>query len=111
MSRNSDLLGWWKVHSKDFPTLGRTARQFLVVPATTADVERAFSKLEQEKPMRLPALKDTTRLTELLANVAEQQEQREDFKDIHDDEWCLEWLKSRGTVEPPAENDGNRQGG
>ncbi|KAK3253434.1 Methyl-CpG-binding domain-containing protein 9 [Cymbomonas tetramitiformis] len=57
----------------------------------------------QEKPMRLPALKDTTRLVELIASVAQQQEQREDFKDIHDDEWCLRWLKSRGTVEPPAE--------
>ncbi|KAK3240387.1 Methyl-CpG-binding domain-containing protein 9 [Cymbomonas tetramitiformis] len=57
----------------------------------------------QEKPMRLPALKDTTRLVELVASVAQQQEQREDFKDIHDDEWCRRWLKSRGTAEPPVE--------
>ncbi|KAK3279993.1 hypothetical protein CYMTET_12151 [Cymbomonas tetramitiformis] len=44
----------------------------------------------QEKPMRLPALKDTTRFVELIASVAQQQEQREDFKDIHDDEWLIE---------------------
>ncbi|KAK3287766.1 hypothetical protein CYMTET_4720 [Cymbomonas tetramitiformis] len=43
--RDSDLLAWWKVHSKDFPNVGRMARQFLAVPATTAGVERAFSKV------------------------------------------------------------------
>eukprot|EP00854_Cymbomonas_tetramitiformis_P034404 gene34404-biopygen28830 len=34
-----------------------------------------------------------------MANVAFQDVQREDHKDIHDDEWILSWLKSKGTVE------------
>ncbi|KAK3250013.1 hypothetical protein CYMTET_40580 [Cymbomonas tetramitiformis] len=55
----------------------------------------------KEKPMRIPLLEDTIRITQLIVNVAEQDAQREKFKDIHDDEWYLKWLKSRGTVEVP----------
>ena len=55
----------------------------------------------KEKPMRIPLLEDTIRITQLIVNVAEQDAQREKFKDMHDDEWCLKWLKSRGTVEAP----------
>ena len=36
----------------------------------------AWRQPDQEKPMRLPTLKDTTRLVELIAGVAQQQEQR-----------------------------------
>ncbi|KAK3246248.1 hypothetical protein CYMTET_44206 [Cymbomonas tetramitiformis] len=39
------LLEWWKGHAKDFPILARMARQFLAVPASSAGVERAFSKV------------------------------------------------------------------
>ncbi|KAK3279494.1 hypothetical protein CYMTET_12630 [Cymbomonas tetramitiformis] len=49
--------------------------------------------------MRLTRLEDTARLIGLMANVAFQDVQREDHKDIHDDEWILSWLKSKGTVE------------
>ncbi|KAK3288263.1 hypothetical protein CYMTET_4253 [Cymbomonas tetramitiformis] len=39
------LLKWWKSQEVELPSLSRMARQFLGVPATTAGVERAFSKV------------------------------------------------------------------
>ncbi|KAK3249517.1 hypothetical protein CYMTET_41070 [Cymbomonas tetramitiformis] len=53
------------------------------------------------KPGKLPRLEETTRLTEMLANVAQQESQRQDYKDIHNDELTLSWLKSRGTLDLP----------
>ncbi|KAK3278234.1 hypothetical protein CYMTET_13819 [Cymbomonas tetramitiformis] len=41
----------------------------------------------EEKEMRLPRLTCTTRLTELVASVAEQHADRDKHRDIHDDEW------------------------
>ncbi|KAK3244783.1 hypothetical protein CYMTET_45618 [Cymbomonas tetramitiformis] len=38
-----DVQRWWRDHRGQFPTLAKMARQFLVVPASTAGVERAFS--------------------------------------------------------------------
>ncbi|KAK3283870.1 hypothetical protein CYMTET_8448 [Cymbomonas tetramitiformis] len=55
----------------------------------------------EEKDMRLPGLTCTTRLAELVASVAEQHADRDKHRDIHDDEWCLRWLKSKGSVELP----------
>ena len=45
--REVDLLEWWRRESVRFPQLARMARQFLVVPASTAGVERAFSKVSR----------------------------------------------------------------
>ncbi|KAK3273198.1 hypothetical protein CYMTET_18554 [Cymbomonas tetramitiformis] len=42
-----DLLVWWREHAIEFPQLSKMARQFLAVPATTAGVERAFSKVSR----------------------------------------------------------------
>ncbi|KAK3282379.1 hypothetical protein CYMTET_9881 [Cymbomonas tetramitiformis] len=42
---DTDLLKWWKSQEVELPSLSRMARQFLGVPATTAGVERAFSKV------------------------------------------------------------------
>ena len=39
-----DLLGWWKSHESEFPTISRIARQVLGCPASSAAVERLFSK-------------------------------------------------------------------
>eukprot|EP00854_Cymbomonas_tetramitiformis_P034287 gene34287-biopygen23875 len=38
-----DPVVWWKAHLSELPNLARMARQLLVVPASTAGVERAFS--------------------------------------------------------------------
>eukprot|EP00854_Cymbomonas_tetramitiformis_P034634 gene34634-biopygen34685 len=74
--------------------------------------ERSWSptvwRAAREKPMRLPTLDDTARLTELMASMAQQEAQREDHRDIHDDEWTLSWLRSKGTVELPDHVNGQR---
>ena len=44
----------------------------------TGTPEPAWKPVVQEKPMRLPTLDDTARLTELMASVALQEAQRED---------------------------------
>jgi hypothetical protein len=42
---NTDVLAWWKAHGNSFPAnLEKMARQFLAHPATSASVERLFSK-------------------------------------------------------------------
>ena len=41
---STDLLGWWKSHESEFPTISRMARQVLGCPASSAAVERLFSK-------------------------------------------------------------------
>ena len=38
-------LKWWEQHAKQFPNLSVMARQYLGCPATSATVERLFSKV------------------------------------------------------------------
>ncbi|KAK3250403.1 hypothetical protein CYMTET_40214 [Cymbomonas tetramitiformis] len=57
----------------------------------------------EEKEMRLPRLTGTTRFTSLVASVAEQHADRDKHRDVHDDVWCLRWLKSGGSVELPED--------
>jgi hypothetical protein len=40
----SDVLSWWKDHMGTFPRLARVARQYLGIPASSATVERIFSR-------------------------------------------------------------------
>ncbi|KAK3238598.1 hypothetical protein CYMTET_51389 [Cymbomonas tetramitiformis] len=47
----------------------------------------AWSPFGEEKEMRLPRLTCTTRLTDLVASVAEQHADRDKHRDIYDDEW------------------------
>jgi hypothetical protein len=43
--KDLDILKWWKEHETSLGhDLGRMARQFLAIPATSAAVERLFSK-------------------------------------------------------------------
>lgn len=39
-----DILEWWRSHESNYPTLARMAQDYLVIPATSAPVERLFSE-------------------------------------------------------------------
>jgi hypothetical protein len=39
----TDILGWWKRNACEYPRLGRIARDYLAIPATSAPAERVFS--------------------------------------------------------------------
>ncbi|KAK3283157.1 hypothetical protein CYMTET_9141 [Cymbomonas tetramitiformis] len=82
-------------HKNHFVKEGGTQPARVEVPA--------WSPPGEEKEMRLPRLTCTTRLTDLVASVAERHADRDKHRDIHDDEWCLRWLKSKGSVELPED--------
>jgi hypothetical protein len=42
-----DAAAWWQSHRQDFPILYELARKYLVVPATSAAVERQFSRAKR----------------------------------------------------------------
>ncbi|KAK3251358.1 hypothetical protein CYMTET_39299 [Cymbomonas tetramitiformis] len=42
---DTEVLSWWKAHGGKLPVMSKMARQFLAVPAFTAGVERAFSRV------------------------------------------------------------------
>ncbi|KAK3273273.1 hypothetical protein CYMTET_18479 [Cymbomonas tetramitiformis] len=71
-------------------------------PAARVDVP-AWSPPVKDVEMRLPRLACTTRFADLMAGVAEQQVDREKHRDVHDDAWCLRWLKSNGSVRLPED--------
>ncbi|KAK3277110.1 hypothetical protein CYMTET_14861 [Cymbomonas tetramitiformis] len=74
------------------------------VAPTVASAMPGWKPAKHEKEMRLPMMGDTVRLTQLVANVVEQEVSRGKFPDIHEDEWCLNWLKARGEVALPEED-------
>ena len=39
-----NVLEWWRSHENNYPTLARMARDYLMIPATSAPVERLFSE-------------------------------------------------------------------
>jgi hAT family C-terminal dimerisation region len=40
----ADPLAWWKLYETEFPGISRMSLDMLAIPATTANVERVFSK-------------------------------------------------------------------
>ena len=42
---DTDPLLWWKLNAYQMPNVARMARQYLAMPASTAGVERVFSKV------------------------------------------------------------------
>lgn len=39
----TDLIGWWKYHRTEYPTLARLARDYLSIPGSAVASERSFS--------------------------------------------------------------------
>ena len=39
----TDILEWWKIHSKCLPLLAKLARKYLAIPASSTKSERVFS--------------------------------------------------------------------
>jgi hypothetical protein len=65
VQEDADLHNWWKDHAQEFPTFYPVAKSYLFIPATSAGVERMFSKAWRILD-RLP-LRMTTEHAELLA--------------------------------------------
>ena len=52
------VLSWWKEHKREFPNLAKLAKKYLSIQATSAPLERIFSKagnIISEKRTRLGA--------------------------------------------------------
>ncbi|KZV80205.1 putative AC transposase, partial [Exidia glandulosa HHB12029] len=45
-----DVLAWWRGKAKLYPRLSCMARDYLIIPATSVDVERVFSRGRQLLP-------------------------------------------------------------
>ena len=58
--RDDEVLDWWKIHKSMFPNLGRMARQFLALPASSAGVERLFSRSGETHGDKRKSMKETT---------------------------------------------------
>ncbi len=58
--RDDEVLEWWKSHQSMFPYLSRMARQFLALPASSAGVERLFSRSGETHGDKRKRLKEET---------------------------------------------------
>ncbi len=66
--RDEDVLDWWKIHQTMFPNLSRMARQFLALPASSAGVERLFSRSGEMHGDKRKRLKEETLQSLLFMN-------------------------------------------
>ena len=62
-----DLLLWWKEHEDELPNLSRMAKQYLAFPASSAGVERLFSKAGNQYDDLSKNMKDETLKHRLMA--------------------------------------------
>ena len=58
--RDDEVLDWWKIHKSMFPNLGKMARQFLALPASSAGVERLFSRSGETHGDKRKRMKEET---------------------------------------------------
>jgi hypothetical protein len=65
-----DLLSWWKtVGSLKYPRVAKMARQYLGIPATSAGVERLFSKCGRAYACLSQSTKDSTLEARMFAGI------------------------------------------
>jgi hypothetical protein len=58
--RDDEVLDWWRLHKSMFPNLGKMARQFLALPASSAGVERLFSRSGETHGDKRKRMKEET---------------------------------------------------
>jgi hypothetical protein len=58
--RDNEVIDWWRTHKSMFPNLGKMARQFLALPASSAGVERLFSRSGETHGDKRKRLKEET---------------------------------------------------
>ena len=58
--RDEEVLDWWKTHQSMLPYLSRMARHFLALPASSARVERLFSRCGETHGDKRKRLKEET---------------------------------------------------
>ena len=58
--RDDEVLDWWRIHKSMFPNLGKMARQFLALPASSAGVERLFSRSGETHGDKRKRMKEDT---------------------------------------------------
>ena len=68
---DTDVLKWWKLHSKEFPTLSKMARDYLAIQCSSKDTEGAFSKGRRQMPYYRASLKGTHFKAQMLVNSGE----------------------------------------
>ncbi|KAK3233678.1 hypothetical protein CYMTET_56035 [Cymbomonas tetramitiformis] len=96
----------WKLASMELAGYKARHRQAFSKPGDKpVEVNSApeWAPAANEKEMRLPRLPYTTRLVAMAASVTQQESLREKYPDIHEDELCLAWIKTGGSVEVPKE--------
>jgi hypothetical protein len=64
------LLEWWKMHALQFPLLSKMARQFHCCPASSAGVERLFSRAGRMHDAKKKGTKEVTLKQALFAALA-----------------------------------------
>jgi len=65
---NTDILIWWKPHSKEFPILSTMAKDYLAIQCSSKDTEGAFSKGRRQMPYYRERLKGGNFKAQMLVN-------------------------------------------
>lgn len=83
-----DLLGWWRtIGSVKYPRVARMARQYLGTPATSAGVERLFSKCGRAYANLAQSTKDSTLEARMFAGINIDKWVDESSDECSDDEY------------------------
>jgi len=83
LTNTDNVLEYWKVAESRWPTIARIARDVLAIPAAGVGVERLFNVARDICSYRRYSLKpDTLRLLMIL-NYTNQQQLREEYRQIH----------------------------
>lgn len=81
-NRNQNILEWWKVHEKVFPTLSQMAKDLFSIMATSVPVERLFSTAGMIMTKTRTSLKDDVMQALLCLNSWSSSNLKDKFKSV-----------------------------